>query len=157
MVIGGGLLAYREHLRGKPAPVWVPLPLRADISMEEQTRIAKEIEKNLREEGILRAVVVDAGLQKKFGAVSEAAAMQELSKRLYAKASTMKTADGTVPSINVGVNGTGRERQLLGDAVMRMNQDVLRMVGIDPKTGKPIDLPAAATPVDPGGSPIPKF
>jgi hypothetical protein len=48
------------------------------------------------------------------------------------------TPMGSVPSINIGVSGIGREGDVLGEASMRIIRDVWRMIGIDPETGKPL-------------------
>ena len=143
LLVGGGLYGYREYLRGKPSPIWVPIALRADISMEDQGKLAEEIEQRLRNEDLLRQVVIDADLRTKFGSVDEEAAVKELEKRLFVKVGTANTPEGSVPSINVGVNGTGHEKKVLGDAAVRLNKDVLRMIGIDPATGKPVERTAA--------------
>jgi hypothetical protein len=139
LLTGGGLYGYREYLRGKPAPIWVPLALRVDISMEDQSKLAKEIEDRLRNGDLLRQAVVDTGLQAKFGSPSEDAAVKELEQRLFVKVGTAVTPEGTVPSINVGVNGTGGEKEILGVAATRIMQDVWKMIGIDPETGKTIE------------------
>jgi len=151
LLTGGGLYGYREYLRSKPAPIWVPLALRADISMGDQEKLAKEIEARLRTDEVLRNVVLDAGLQTKFGSPTEDAAVKELEKRLFVKVGTAETPQGTVPSINVGFTGTGREKEATGAAATRVIKDVWKMLGIDPETGKAINQPGGETPVDAGG------
>lgn len=157
LLTGGGLYGYREYLRSKPAPIWVPLALRADISMEDQNKLAKEIELRLRNEDVLRKAVQDAGLQTKFGSATEDAAVKELEKRLFVKVGTAVTPQGTVPSINVGVKGTGREKAVLGDAAGRLITEVWKMLGIDPETGKAFNQPGGETPADDTGfkTPVP--
>ena len=150
LLTGGGLYGYREVLRNKPAPIWVPLALRVDISMEDQGKLAKEIEGRLRNDELLRQVVVDAGLQSKFGSPTEDAAVKELKGRLFVKVGTADTPQGTVPSINVGVNGTGRERDASGAAATRLIKDVWKMLGIDPDTGKQLERPPGGAPADEG-------
>ena len=72
--------AKREYHLRQPSKIWVPIALRADISMEDQKNLAKQIEDKLRTEEILRAVVADIGLQEKFKQPGEAAAVKELSR-----------------------------------------------------------------------------
>ncbi len=141
LLTGGGLYAYREHLRGKPHPVWVPIPLRADISMENQKALAREVEEKLRRGEILRQVVIDADLQTKYGVPDQDAAVKELGERLFVEIGTVATPEGNVPSLNVGVKGTGHEKQASGDAATRITKDVWRMLGIDPETGMPLGQP----------------
>lgn len=143
---GGGLYGYREYLRGKSAPIWVPLALRADLSMADQNKLAEQIEQKLRTDEVLRQIVIDADLQKGFNLPTQDAAVKELEKRLFVKVGTAESPNGTVPSINIGVKGTGREKKVLGAASTRMIKDVWRMIGIDPETGKVIGKPDAAAP-----------
>lgn len=129
---------HEYHLR-QPAKIWVPVALRADLSMEDQRKLAKQIDEKLRTDEILRAVVVDVGLQKKFKQPSEDAAVKELERRLFVEVGSADTPMGSVPSINIGVSGIGRETEILGETSMRIIRDVWRMIGIDPETGKPLN------------------
>lgn len=139
LLVGGGLYGYREHLRSKPAPIWVPLALRADISMEDQSKLAEELETKLRNEDLLRQVAIDADTQSQLKLPSEDAAVKELEKRLFVKAGTANTPTGTVPSVNIGFNGNGHEKKATGDAATRIIKDVWKMLGIDPETGERLD------------------
>lgn len=143
----GARYAKREYHLRQPSKIWVPVVLRADISMEEQKKLAKEIDENLRTDEILRAVVLDAGLQEKFKQPSEDAAVKELDRRLFVDVGSAETPTGPVPSINVGVAGIGHEKEILGEASLRIIRDVWTMIGIDPDTGKSIN-PGNAPPPD---------
>jgi hypothetical protein len=144
----GAKYARKEYLLGKPDKVWVPLALRADISMADQSKLAEQIGAKLRTDEMLRQVVIDVGLQEKFNQPSQDAAVKDLDRRLFVEAGSADTPAGTVPSINVGVRGTGHEHDILGEASMRIIKDVWRILGIDPDTGKPLDF-ADAPPLDP--------
>ncbi len=146
LLAGGGLYGLREYRKGRPAPIWVPLGLRVDISMAEQEKLAREIETRLRDEELLGKVVADLGLKEKFGVADDAAAIKELDSRIFVKVGTADTPAGSVPSINVGADGTGHDREISGEIATRIIKDVWRMIGIDPETGKP--LPGAG-----GGKP----
>ncbi len=139
LLAGGGLYGLREYKKGRPAPIWVPLGLRADISMEEQNKLAEEIETRLRDEKLLGKVVEDLGLQEEFGVADQAAAIQELDRRIFVKVGKANTPGGTVPSINVGAEGTGHDVEISGKIATRIIKDVWRMIGIDPETGKPLE------------------
>jgi len=143
----GARYAKREYHLRQPDRIWVPVALRADLSMEDQKNLAKRIEEKLRTDAILRPVVVDVGLQAKFKQESEDAAVKELDRRLFVEVGSAETPNGTVPSINIGVSGIGREKEILGDAAMRIIRDVWLMIGIDPETGKPMN-PGNAPPAE---------
>jgi hypothetical protein len=143
----GAKYAKREYHLRQPSKIWVPIALRADLSMEDQKKLAAQIEEKLRTDEILRAVVADVGLQEKFKQPGEDAAVKELNRRLFVEVGSADTPNGQVPSINIGVAGIGHESKLLGDVSMRIVRDVWRMIGIDPETGKPIN-PGDAPPPD---------
>lgn len=135
----GARYAKSEYHLRQPAKIWVPVALRADLSMADQKKLAEEIKAKLRTDEILRAVVVDVGLQKKFNQPSEDAAVKDLERRLFVEVGSADTPMGSVPSINIGVSGIGREGDVLGEASMRIIRDVWRIIGIDPETGKPLN------------------
>jgi len=141
----GARYAKREYHLRQPSRIWVPLALRADLSMADQKKLADEINTSLRTDEILRAVVMDLNLREKFKQPSEDAAVKELNRRLFVEVGSADTPNGSVPSINIGVAGIGLEKDLLGEASMRIIRDVWRMIGIDPETGKQID-PGTAPP-----------
>ncbi len=132
-------LGAREYHLRQPDKKWVPITLRADISLEDQNKIAEEIDEKLRADEILRSVVADVGLQEKFNQPSEDAAVKELDRRLFCEVGTADTPKGFLPSINVGVSGIKHEKKLLRDTSTRIIRDVWSILGIDPDTGKPIN------------------
>jgi hypothetical protein len=138
MFFGARFAKSEYHLR-QPAKIWVPVALRADLSIADQKTLAGQIEEKLRTDEILRSVVVDVGLQQKFKQASEDAAVKDLNRRLFVEVGSADTPTGSVPSINIGVAGIGREGDVLGEASMRIIREVWRMIGVDPDTGKPIE------------------
>lgn len=142
----GARFAWREYHLSKPAKIWVPIALRADLSMADQKKLADQINERLHTDEVLRKVVTDLGLQVKFGLPSEDAAVKELERRIFVEVGTAETPAGLVPSVNVGVSGTGHEKVILEESSMRVVKDVWRMLGIDPETGKPIQQPAPQAP-----------
>lgn len=142
----GARFAWREYHLGKPDRVWIPVALRADLSMEDQRKLADAINEKLRKDVVLRRVVADIGLQGKFGKPSEDAAVEELGRRLFVEVGSANTPTGLAPSINIGVNGIGREHDLLAEAATRIIKDVWVMIGIDPATGKPLERPPLESP-----------
>jgi len=141
---GGAYFARKEYFASKPAPIWIPFNLRMGIPMEDQKAFAQLIDERLSDDDLLRQIVIDADLQSGFNQPTEDAAIQELKRRIFVKVGTADTPQGAVPSVNVGLNGTQRENELLRRATLRMIKDVWRMIGIDPETGKPLQNPGNA-------------
>lgn len=133
---GGAFYARKQYYANKPDKIWVPLPLRADLSMAEQKDLAEEVDADLRKDERLREIVADLGLKGKFNVADEDAAVKELDRRLFVEVGMADTPGGRVPSINVGVRGISREKVLLHEMTERIINDVLLMIGVDPNTGK---------------------
>jgi hypothetical protein len=143
----GARYAKREYHLGQPARMWVPLPLQGGVSMEGQNKLIKEIGEKLRTDAVLREVVIDAGLQEKFGQPTEDAAVRDLDRRMFVEAGTVKSPSGIeVPSINIGVSGTGHDQAILAEASTSLIKHVWIMLGFDPLTGKRMDQDAPAPP-----------
>lgn len=132
---GGAFYGLKEYRANKPDKIWVPLPLRADLSMEDQKELAENIEAELKKDERLRIFVSDLGLKEKFNVADDVAAAKELEKRLFVEVGSADTPEGSVPSINIGVRGIYRENELLREMSMRIIREVWEMVGIDPDTG----------------------
>jgi hypothetical protein len=138
LLVGGGVYGYRELLRPNPSPTYIPLSLRADISPEDQAFLADQIREQLKNEILLRQIVIDADLQAGFKVANEDLAVQDLKRRVFVKVSHIDLPNGRVPAIDIGVNGHEKEKDALDKAATRMIQDVWKMVGIDADTGKPM-------------------
>jgi hypothetical protein len=142
----GARFAWREYHLSKPSRIWVPIPLRADISMADQGKLVEQINQRLGADEILRGIVIETGLQAKLALPTEDAAVKELGRRIFVEAGTADTPMGLVPAIHVGMSGNGHEKVILEECSIRAMKDVWRMLGIDPETGKPLQQPPPPAP-----------
>lgn len=130
--LGGGyaLWTYREN---RPQKVWVPLPLNEEISEEKRKEVAEEIKKKVLEGDLLSVVVKEVGLARQLGLDSDAEAEKELRQRFFVDLGEADLPDGKrVPALHVGVNAQRKSFKAMGDAAMRIMQDVWKMLGIKP-------------------------
>lgn len=142
LVGGGSLYGFREYLRSKPAPRYVQISLRADISMAEQKEFSEQIEEKLRDEDLLKRVVAEEALQEAFELESEDAALAELKERLFVKPGSTEGSLGvSIPSLDVGAKGSARERETLNRIAVRLSHETYRLIGIDPETGRKFETP----------------
>jgi hypothetical protein len=137
----GSRFGYREYLRNKHAPVWVPMPINAELTLEKRTEICDELKERLLDEDLLMKVVKDTGAAAKWELASDEAAVVEISKRLFVRSGSMKSATGSVPAIHVGLNGKGREREVLGAVATRLMKDVFKILGIEESKREGMDPP----------------
>ena len=137
MAMGGGLvLAYRLYSQSRPSPVWVPLRINPDVSDKQRDESVRQLKDKLSESARLAAICKDLGLASKWHLGSDEAAARELGQRLFVKVGEMDGPIGKVPSINIGVHGKRKEKQLSEAIVMRMMDDVGNILGIKPPPKK---------------------
>lgn len=136
MVCGGGLFAFRTYKQNLPYPVWVPLPINPELATERQDAIAKGLKVKLLEQRILVQVSKDVGLKKEWQLDSDEQCADELVKRIFVRLGDTTTKMGQVPTINVGVNGKSKDRDVSGKIAMRLIKDVYKILDIDPPLAK---------------------
>jgi hypothetical protein len=136
LMMGGLLFAYQQYKLNKPQAMWVPLPVRQDISMEDQKKAAEDLKARLCVESVFLKVSKDMGLPAKWELASDNEAAAELGKRVFVRPGDADTPMGKVPAIHIGVNGKVRDRQLSGEIAMRLMDDVWKILGVDPPKKK---------------------
>jgi hypothetical protein len=117
------------------------MPINAELTLEKRTEICDELKERLLDEDLLMKVVKDTGAAAKWELASDEAAVVEISKRLFVRSGSMKSATGSVPAIHVGLNGKGREREVLGAVATRLMKDVFKILGIEESKREGMDPP----------------
>jgi len=132
LMLGGGAFAYWNHKQNLPAPMWVPLPIKADLEDDERDQTIRDLREKLMAKEVLMQVSKDLGLAGKWNLTSEAEAELELAKRVFVKLGDMDSPMGKVPAVHIGVMGPNKERQLSGQIAVRLMEDVWKILGIKP-------------------------
>ena len=138
MVLFGGLLGFYKmvYKPNRPAPVWVPLPIRVDLETAKRDEIIDRLKTKLREDEVLIGVSKDVGLMRKWNLSSDKQAAAEIRSRLFVRPGEADTPMGKVPAIHIGVNGKAKEREVSGEIAMRLMEDVWKILGIEPPPKK---------------------
>ena len=138
LLLGGGLVGYYKmvYQPSRPAPVWVPLPIRADLEIAKQDELVSNLKTKLSDKEILLNVSKDVGLMKKWNLASDEEGAREIGSRLFVRTGEADTPMGKVPAIHIGVTGTRKEREVSGEIAMRMMRDVWKILGIEPPPQK---------------------
>ena len=136
LVLGGGAFGYRALKQNRPAPIWVPLTMKAEVPYERRREIAKELKTKLENKEILIRVSKDLGLATQWKLSSAEAAADELGKRLFVELGDTDSPEGRVPSMNVGVRGKLKEKDLSGKIAVRLMDDVWKILGMTPPEKK---------------------
>jgi hypothetical protein len=133
LMLGGGGFAYKSYKQNRPHPIWVPLPINPELPGEKRTEIARDLKAKLATPEILIQVSKDLGLPKALGFTSDEAAANDLAERLFVNVGEADSPDGTrVPSINIGVRGRSKDREISGKIAIRLMKDVSAILGIKP-------------------------
>ncbi len=137
LVLGGGAFALRVYKQNRPQPIWVPLPINAELPAEKRNEIAAELKKSLMKPEVLIQVSKDLGLAKSFGLPTDEAAANEVAQRMFVEVGEADApTGGKVPSINIGIKGKRKDTEVSGKIAMRLMQDVWKILGIKPPPQK---------------------
>jgi hypothetical protein len=137
LATGGGVFALRVYKQNRPQPIWVPLPVNPELTVEKRGELAAEIKKNLLKPDVLIQVSKDLNLARVMEMPTDEAAANEISQRLFVDVGEAAApTGGTVPSINIGIRGKRKDTELSGKIAMRLMQDVWKILGIKPPPAK---------------------
>ena len=137
LMIGGAGLAYKVYKNNKPSPIWVPLPINPELSDEKRVEIVKKLKAHLTQAEVLMQVSKDLALPSVLNVPSHEEAANEIGKRVFVDLGEADTPAGAkVPSINVGVKGKAKDRELSGKIAVRLIQDVQKLLGTKPAETK---------------------
>jgi flagellar basal body-associated protein FliL len=133
LMLGGGAFGYWTLKQNRPYPVYVPIPINDKLSIQQRTDTMKDLRAKLGSKEILSKVSKDLGLASAFHVASEDAAVAELEKRLMVELGTIATqSGGTTPSLNIGVTGVKKDKDLSEKITMRLMDDVWKIIGVEP-------------------------
>jgi hypothetical protein len=135
---GGGLAAYYKlvYKPNRPQPIWVPMAINPELPAEKRDEIISKLKTGLGDTERLIKVSKDVGLVAKWEMPTDEACAAELGRRLFVKAGEMDTPMGKAPAIHIGLTGKRKEKELSGEIVMRMMDDVWVILGIEPPNKK---------------------
>ena len=136
LVLGGGGYAYRNYKLNRPHPIWVPLPINPALPLEKRDEIAKDLKAKLSKFEILLQVSHDLGLPKKWNLATDEEAAEEIAARLFVKVGEADGPMGKVPSINIGLTGKSRDKEITEKVALRLMEDVWKIAGIKPPAPK---------------------
>ena len=136
LALGGAGLGFRAYKNSRPHPIWVPMPVNPDLTGEKRDEVAKDLKAKLTAPEKLTQVCKELNLAQEWELGSDAAAADELKRRLFVTSGEMVGKMGMIPSINVGVSGKVKEKIMSEKIAMRLMEDVWDVLGISPPTRK---------------------
>lgn len=139
LLLGGGWYAHRAYKQNRPQPMWVPLPINPQLPTAKRDALIQELKTKLGDQARLVKVSRDVGLTKKWHLASDDDCAKQIRQNYFVRAGEADTPMGKVPSINIGVTGKSKDREISGEIAMRLMVDVQEILGIPPaptrKTG----------------------
>lgn len=132
LLLGGTTFAYKNYKATRPYPVWIPMPLRPDLTAEKQDELVKLMKLKLAEHDFLLSASKELGLPKLWTLPTDAACADELGKRLFVRIGDQQTKVGRVPTLDVGVHGIQKEREISEKISALLMRHVAEIIGIKP-------------------------
>jgi hypothetical protein len=132
LFLGGSYYGYKAYKSNRPAPMWVPLPIKPDLENAKRDAMILDLKTKLSEQEVLTKVSQDLGLKQKWNLASDESCAQELRHRLFVRSGDVATKMGPMPAILIGMNGKAKERDLSGKIAMRLMDDVWNILGVPP-------------------------
>jgi hypothetical protein len=136
LLVGGSGFAYWTYKQGRPHPVWVPLPINPELSDEKREEIAKELKMKLGTTEILTRLSKDLDLPKRWQMTSDDEVAAELGRRLFVTLGEADSPLGKVPSLNIGVQGTRKDKAISEEIAMRLMKEVRKLLGVESRPPK---------------------
>ncbi len=132
LTFGAGFVGIKIYKQNRPHPVWVPLPVNPELSGDKKLQFSKELKQKLGEHQNLLTLSKDLKLAEKWKLASDEEAANLVAARLFVKVGEADTPNGTkIPSINIGVNGKAKDKEISNEIALRLFSDVRKMLGID--------------------------
>lgn len=128
LLVGGGYFAYRTYQQNRTTRIWLPLPT-PKMTVEERRQTTASLLEKLSDPVLMAAVCRDAGYAKTMDFASEEEGTKDLLKRLFCEIGTADTAQGKVPSINVGFSCKVKHFGKMGEVTNRLRKDILEILG----------------------------
>ena len=128
LILGGGVFAFKAYKQSRPSPIWVPLTLNPDLPPDKQDEMAKQLKTKLLERVYLLKASKDLNLKTEWNLESDDKGADELAKRMFVKVGTYDSPEGNVPSINIGVSGMVKERDLSGKIATHLARYVFEFI-----------------------------
>lgn len=136
LVAGGGVFALWQYKQSRPHPVWVPLPLNVELPDERRERVAKEFYETLGQREFLVGISKELQLPAKLDVADDEAAADVVQERYFVEIGETETAMGKVPTVNIGVRGTNRDKKVTGEIAQRLGDEIVRKSGAPPPAGR---------------------
>lgn len=136
LVLAGGMtgawFAYKNYKQSRPAPIWVPIPITAELPDEQRKKLVEDVKSKLQDPALLTKVSQDLDLKTKLGLASDELCVKEMQRRMFVRTGTADSPMGKVPSLNIGFNGKVKERSNTTAMAECLMDDVWPILGIDP-------------------------
>lgn len=132
LMAGGGAYGLRIYKQNRDHPVWVPLPINPKLTGEQRSESAKDLKAKLATPENLAKICNDLKLAEKWRMASDEAAAQALKRRLFVKVGETSSGVTVVPSLNIGVAGKRKDKDVSGEIAMRLMEDVWKLLGVAP-------------------------
>ncbi len=112
------------------------MPLNTEVPEDKIKALVKDLKEKLSKPEVMLKISKDLALSNKWNLASDDAAAKELAKRFFVKIGETEAKNGKIPSLNIGVSGPEKDREISTNIAKRLMQDVWPILGIKPPPSK---------------------
>lgn len=130
LLAGGGWSARHAYRQNRSHPMWVPMQINPALPLARRDAIIEDLKTKLSDQTLLVKVSQDVGLTSKLHLASDATGASKIRESMFVRAGEADTPMGKVPSINIGVTGKYKDREISAAIAMRLMTDVWKILGL---------------------------
>jgi len=136
LLVGGGWYARHTYQQNRAHPMWVPMPINPALPLATRDAIIRDLKTQLSDQTLLVRVSRDVGLTSKWHLASDEEGAVKIREELFVRAGEADSPMGKVPSINIGITGKFKDRDISSAIALRLMTDVWKILGL-PAPGAP--------------------
>lgn len=127
---GIGYWKYRDYKQNKPTRIWLPIPTKPELSLEQRQEVVTLLKEKLSELPLLTKVSKDSKYAEDMGLATDEAGATDLKQRLFVEIGTAESPAGKVASINVGFSCKVKEFERMKKVTTRIMVDIGNVLGL---------------------------
>lgn len=130
VVAAGGYWWMKQN---RPDQQWVPMPLNPSSTQEDRARLQQQIQDYLSKEALLKKIVTELALSKRWNANGDQQAYDRLKTSFFVRLGEVRhpMTQEVMPTIDVGVKGKRKENRILAEIATRMARETRSYLGIE--------------------------
>jgi hypothetical protein len=131
LLLGGVMVFFFMKMRAdRPDSRWVPIAIRSGITDGQKKEVISAIEKFVKDDKTIQAVVAEAKLQSQLGVATEDEAKRWLAQGAFVRLGKQQdpTTMQEMETVDIGVSGKRKELDALNSSATKLGDKVRKML-----------------------------